>query len=257
MFLPRLIPVLLLKGKGLVKTIKFKDPSYIGDPINAVKIFNDLKADELILLDIMASKENRCIDFNLVKDIGDEAFMPFGVGGGISNLEQIEQLLKFGAEKVIINTNAILNPDLIKNASNHFGSQSIVVCLDVKKSLFGKYELFIKGGSVNTHLNLLDTAKKMEDLGAGELIINSIDNDGTLKGYDIQAIRLLSENLAIPIVCLGGAWTLEHLRQAYFEGKAHALAAGSFFVYHGPRRAVLINYPTKVEIKNIFYDSRS
>ncbi len=256
MFLPRLIPVLLLKGKGLVKTIKFKDPIYVGDPINAVKIFNDLKADELIFLDILASRENRSIDVNLVKDIGDEAFMPFGVGGGISNLNQIENILKFGAEKVVISTNAVLNPNLIKDAANHFGSQSIVVCLDIKRNLFGKHEVYIKSGTINTHLTILEFAKKIEDFGAGELIINSIDNDGTLKGYDITIIKKITDILSIPVVPCGGAWKLEHLREAYFEGGAHALAAGSMFVFHGPRRAVLINYLTKKEVREIFYDNR-
>lgn len=252
MFLPRLIPVLLLRGKGLVKTIKFKDPTYVGDPINAVKIFNDLKADELIFLDITASKEGRCIDYKMVKDIGDEAFMPFGVGGGISNIEQIEEIFKAGAEKVIINTNAILNPDLVKRAAENFGSQSVVVCLDVKKNFFGKYEVFIKDGSENTHLNPIELALKMQDLGAGELIINSIDNDGVMKGYDITLIKLISTNLEIPVVACGGAWKLDHLREAYYEGHAHALAAGSMFVFHGPRRAVLINYPKKQEIMEVF-----
>ncbi|MEM4260579.1 MAG: AglZ/HisF2 family acetamidino modification protein [Candidatus Woesearchaeota archaeon] len=257
MFLPRLIPVLLLRGKGLVKTIKFKDPTYVGDPINAVKIFNDLKADELIFLDITASKEGRCIDYKLVKDIGDEAFMPFGVGGGISNLDQIEELFKAGAEKVIINTNAILNPDLVRNAAEHFGSQSVVICLDVKKSLFGKYEVYIKDGSENTHLNPVELALRMQDFGAGELIINSIDNDGVMKGYDITLIKMISTKLEIPVVACGGAWKLEHFKEAYYEGYAHALAAGSMFVFHGPRRAVLINYPGKKEIMEIFNGSRN
>lgn len=252
MFLPRLIPVLLLKGKGLVKTVKFKDPTYIGDPINAVKIFNDLKADELIFLDITASKEERCIDFNIIKDIGDEAFMPFGVGGGISSLNQIEQIFKSGAEKVVINTNAVLNPNLIKEAAEHFGSQSIVVCIDVKKNIFGKYEVFIKDGYENTHLNPLDLALKMQDYGTGEIIINSIDNDGMMKGYDINLLKMICKSLEIPVVACGGAWKLEHLREAYYEGFAQSLAAGSMFVFHGPRKAVLINYPTKQEIMEVF-----
>lgn len=252
MFLPRIIPVLLLKGKGLVKTVKFNDPRYLGDPINAVKIFNDLKADELIFLDITASKEGRTISVNLVKDIGDEAFMPFGVGGGISDVTQIEQLFKVGAEKVVINTNSFINPDLIKHASNIFGSQSIVVSLDVKKNLFGKYECWIKDGSVNSKAKPLDFARKMEDLGAGELIINSIDCDGLMTGYDLGIIRNIADSVAIPVVACGGAGDLNHLKSAYSDGKAHALAAGSMFVYHGPRKAVLINYPSKSELINLF-----
>lgn len=252
MFLPRIIPVLLLKGKGLVKTVKFKDPKYIGDPINAVKIFNDLKTDELVFLDITASKEGRTVSVDLVKDIGDEAFMPFGVGGGINNIKQIEQLLKAGAEKVIINTNAIINPGMIEEASKVFGSQSIVVALDVKKTLFGKYECWIKDGSENTKANPVDMAKKVENLGAGELIINSIDLDGMMTGYNIELIKSVAEIVSIPVVACGGAGNLEHLKQCYLEGKAHALAAGSMFVFHGPRRAVLINYPSKSELKQLF-----
>ena len=252
MFLPRLIPVLLLKGKGLVKTVKFKDPKYIGDPINAVKIFNDLNADELVFLDITASKENRTISIDLIKDIGDEAFMPFGVGGGINNISQIEQSLKAGAEKVIINTSVVTNPGLINEASKVFGSQSIVVSIDVKRSLFGKYECWIKDGAVNTKMQPIELAKKVQDSGAGELIINSIDLDGMMGGYNIDLIRSVVDAVSIPVVACGGAGNLEHFKKAYFEGNAHALAAGSMFVFHGPRKAVLINYPSKNELRQLF-----
>ncbi len=252
MFLPRIIPVLLLKEKGLVKSIKFKEPRYIGDPINAVKIFNDLKADELIFLDITASKKEHTISVDLVKDIGDEAFMPFAVGGGIKNVYQIEQLLKAGAEKVIINTQAVLNPKFIEKAANIFGSQSIVICIDVKKSFLGKYEVWIKDGSENTKFDPLEVAKKAEDLGVGEIIINSIDLDGTMNGYDLKLVKNVVDEIVLPVVACGGAGNLEHLKNAYTQGNAHAMAAGSLFVFHGPRRAVLINYPSKNEIKELF-----
>lgn len=252
MFLPRIIPVLLLRGKGLVKTVKFKDPKYIGDPINAVKIFNDLKADELVFLDITASKERRTISVDLVKDIGDEAFMPFGVGGGISNVEQIEQLLKAGAEKVIINTQAILNPKLNEEAAKIFGSQSIVVSVDVKKSLFGKYEVWVMDSSINTKKDPVNYVKEIEEHGAGELIVNSIDLDGMMTGYDIKLLGNISSKVSIPVVACGGAGNLKHLKEAYYKGNVHALAAGSIFVFHGPRKAVLINYPDKQELKELF-----
>lgn len=252
MFLPRIIPVLLLKGKGLVKTVKFNEPRYIGDPINAVKIFNDLKADELIFLDITASKENRCISNQLIKDIGDEAFMPFGVGGGIGSIEQIEQILKAGAEKVVINTSALLNPKLIEEAAKIFGSQSIVVSIDVKKSFWGKYEVWNKDGIVNTKQDPVIAGKNAEDYGAGELMINSIDLDGTMVGYDIKLIKSISDNVSIPVIACGGAGNLNHLKEAYYKGNAHALATGSLFVYHGPRKAVLINYPSKEELLKVF-----
>lgn len=252
MFLPRIIPVLLLSGKGLVKTTRFKSPKYIGDPINAVKIFNDLKADELVFLDINASKEGRYISKEIVKNIGDEAFMPFGVGGGISEIRQVEELLKAGAEKVIINTQAFHNPNLVKDAASNFGSQSVVVSVDVKRSLFGKQTVFVKCGCVNTGMNVIEYAKRIEELGAGELILNSIDNDGMMQGYDIDLIKKVSSSVNIPVVACGGAGTYEDLRKAYNEGEAHALSAGSMFVYHGPRKAVLINYPSKVEIREVF-----
>lgn len=252
MFLPRIIPVLLLKSKGLVKTIKFNKSRYIGDPINAVRIFNDLKADELVFLDILATIEKRIISMDLVKNIGDEAFMPFSVGGGVSNVEQIEQLLKTGAEKVIINSHAMLNPKLIEEASRIFGSQSIVVSLDIKKSLFGKYQVWIKSGMVNTKMDPIQAAKMFQELGAGELIINSIDQDGMMKGYEINLLKSVSEKVSIPTVALGGAGSLNDLKTCYYEGGVHALAAGSLFVYHGPRNAVLINYPLKEEITKLF-----
>ena len=252
MFLPRIIPVLLLSGKGLVKTLKFKDPRYIGDPINAVKLFNDLKADELVFLDITASREKRSISVDLIKDIGDEAFMPFGIGGGIISVEQIEKLLKAGAEKIIINTQAILNPKLIEESAKAFGSQSVVVSIDVKKSIFGKYEIWIKGGSENTKKNPVEFAKVVEGLGAGELIVNSIDNDGLMSGYDIKLIKIIADAITIPLVACGGAGNMKHLKDCYYNGNAHALAAGSIFVFHGRRNAVLINYPSKKEMKELF-----
>lgn len=253
MFIPRIIPVLLLKNKGLVKTIKFRKERYIGDPINAVKIFNDFKTDELVFLDITASKENRTIARDIVKDIGDEAFMPFAVGGGIKSVNDIANLLKAGAEKVIINTNAFLNDKFVEEAAEIFGSQSIVVSIDVKKSFIGKYECWIKSGTINTKLNPVEFAKKMEDCGAGEILINSIDRDGTMIGYDIDLIKSITKVVSIPVIACGGAGKLEHLREAYFLGSAHALAAGSLFVYHGPRNAVLINYPLKEELNKLLY----
>ena len=253
MFLPRIIPILTLKGKGLVKTIKFKNSRYIGDPINAVKIFNELQADELIFLDITASKENRSIEPELVRNIGDEAFMPFGIGGGINKIKQAEEFVKAGAEKLIINTYAILNPSFIRTLSNVFGSQSIVISIDVKKSLLGKYEIWVKDGTLNTKKDPVVIAKEAEQNGAGELIINSINLDGTMKGYDINLLKIISNNVRIPVVACGGAGSLLDLKKGYNLGNVHALAAGSLFVYHGARNAVLINYPTRDELKEVFF----
>lgn len=253
-FLPRIIPVLLLKGKGLVKTVQFKDPRYIGDPINAVRIFNDLKADELIFVDIHASRENRNISVDLVTAIGDEAFMPFAVGGGITNLNQMERLFKAGAEKAVINTGAIENQRLIEDAAKHFGSQSIIVSIDVKQNLFKKQVVCIRDGREKTRLDPVDWARQAEVLGAGEIMINSIDRDGMMTGYDLDLVRRVSDAVSIPLIACGGAGSLDHLRQGYAQGRAHALAAGSLFVYHGPRRAVLVNYPSKAEVSELFHN---
>ncbi|OFX31629.1 MAG: imidazole glycerol phosphate synthase subunit HisF [Bacteroidetes bacterium GWA2_32_17] len=247
MFRPRIIPVLLLKNQALVKSIAFKYYRYIGDPINAVKIFNDLKADELVFLDILATKENRTISLDFIKNVGEEANMPFAVGGGIKTIEDIRKIIETGAEKVIINSYAAQNPDFIRQASDTFGSSTIVVCIDVKKKLFGKIETWINAGTKSTGYLPEEFAKIMEEKGAGEIIIQSIEKDGKMEGYDIDLIKKISESVSIPVIALGGAGNLNHLKQAYNEGFANGLAAGSMFVYHSKTKGVLINYPDKSE----------
>lgn len=248
MFRPRIIPVLLLKEKGLVKSVEFKKYRYIGDPINAVKLFNDLKADELVFLDVLASKEKRLISLDFVKDVGEEANMPFAVGGGIKSIKNIQDIIAAGAEKVIINSYAVENPDFIKEASETFGSSTIVVCIDVKKKFFGGQKTWVKNGSKSTKYDPVEFAKLMEKNGVGEIIIQSIEKDGKMEGYDIDLVRKISEAVTIPIVALGGAGNISHLRAAYKEGFANGLAAGSMFVYHGDNKGVLINYPNKSEL---------
>jgi imidazole glycerol-phosphate synthase subunit HisF len=248
MFRPRVIPVLLLKKMGLVKSNRFSNYRYIGDPINAVKIFNDLKADELVFLDITASSEERLISVDFIRNIGEEANMPFSVGGGIRSISDIGRIIESGAERVIINTIAGENPNFIREASEMFGSSTIVVCIDVKRKLFGNNRTWIKGGRKLTKFNPIDFAKLMEDNGAGEIIVQSIERDGMMKGYDIDLIRSISNSVSIPIVALGGAGNLNHLKQAYNEGNASGLAAGSLFVYHGSTNGILINYPKRSEL---------
>jgi cyclase len=252
MFRPRIIPTLLLRNLGLVKSVGFKDYKYIGDPINAVKIFNDLKADELVFLDILASKEKRVISLDFVSKVGDEANMPFSVGGGIRTIQDIRSVLRAGAEKVVINTFAVEDPSFIRTAADEFGSSTITVCIDVKKKIFGKQQVYIYGGSKSTSLDPVSFAIMMGEMGAGELIINSIDRDGSMEGYDIELIKTVSDSVTIPVVALGGAGKVEDLNEAVQNGHASAVAAGSMFVFHGPRRAVLINYPQPEELKNIF-----
>lgn len=252
MFRPRVIPCLLLKNKGLVKTLKFKNPTYIGDPINAVRIFNEKEADELIFLDITASKENRIVDIDLIKKIADEAYMPFAIGGGIRNIKQVKELINAGAEKVVINTASVTTPSIIKEASDLLGSSSVVVCIDVKKNLWGKNEVYIFGGTKGIKLDPVKHAINMEKMGAGEIMINSIDRDGMMQGYDIGLIKLIADNVSVPVIACGGAGKLGDFAEAIKSGNASAVSAGSMFVYFGPRKGVLINYPEKHELNNLF-----
>ncbi|MFK8060283.1 MAG: AglZ/HisF2 family acetamidino modification protein [Polaribacter sp.] len=251
MYRPRVIPTLLLRNLGLVKSIKFKNHRYIGDPINAVKIFNDLKADELVFLDITANKQNRKVSLDFVKNVGAEANMPFSVGGGIKTIADIKEIINAGAEKVVLNTFAFQNPELIQDAVNEFGSSTIVVSIDVKKKLFKGQQVYIYSGTKSTGIDPVTYAKRIEDLGAGEIILNSIDQDGLMNGYDLELIEKVSKSVKIPVVALGGAGGLSDLSEAIKTGYASASAAGSMFVYHGPRRAVLISYPTKEELQDL------
>lgn len=252
MYRSRIIPCLLLKGQGLVKSVRFKDHRYIGDPINAVKIFNDKKADELIFLDVFATKEGRTIALDLVRKLGDECNMPFTVGGGVSTLAQIKHLIQAGAEKVSINAAAVQRPGFIHEASEEFGSSTIVVSMDVKKRRFTGERVFVKNGSSASNFKPVEFAQLMQEKGAGELLVNSIENDGMMDGYDQALIAAVADSVNIPVIACGGAGCVEDLSKVVTEGKASAAAAGSLFVYHGPRRAVLINLPEKETMRASF-----
>lgn len=252
MFRPRIIPVLLLRNLGLVKSIRFKKHTYIGDPINAVKIFNDLKADELVFLDIDATKEKRLISLGFLKEVSEEANMPFAAGGGIRTIEDIKSIIGSGAEKVIIGSYAAENPDFVEKAVKYFGSSTIVICIDVKKKTFGGNYIWSINGSKSTRYKPIEFAKLMEGKGAGELIIQSIDKDGLMIGYDLNLLKEITDSVSIPVVALGGAGNITHLKEAYNKANATGLAAGSFFVYQGAQRGVLINYPDKNEKKLIY-----
>ncbi|OQX21576.1 MAG: imidazole glycerol phosphate synthase subunit HisF [Candidatus Altiarchaeales archaeon A3] len=252
----RVIPVLLLRNKGLLKTVEFKEGKYIGDPINAVKIFNEKEVDELIFLDITASKEQREPNFEVIRDIATECFMPFGYGGGIKTIQHIKKLFSLGVEKAVINSYAIENPSFIKEASDFFGSQSIVVSIDVKKSLMGKYKVYNCSKNKLTDLDPVEFSIKMESLGCGEIFLNSVDRDGTMKGYDIDLIKKVTNEVNIPVIACGGAGKLEDFRDAVKQGNASAVAAGSLFVFHGKYKAVLINYPSQEELEKILDQKR-
>lgn len=248
MFRPRVIPVLLLQNNVLVKSVGFKNHKYIGDPINAVRIFNDFRADELVFLDILATKQKRTISLDFVRNVGEEANMPFAVGGGISSISEIRNLIKAGAEKIVIGTKAAENPNFIKEASEEFGSSTIVVCMDVKKKILGKTTTLIINGTKRTNYSPVEFASLMEEKGAGEIIVQSVDNDGLMKGYDIPLVKEISKNLTIPVIALGGAGRVNDLKDAYKNAYANGLAAGSIFVYYGTNKGVLINYPEKDEL---------
>ena len=248
MFRPRVITALLLDGEILVKSVRFKKFKYIGDPINAVRLFNDLRADELVFLDIRASREGRTIRPEFVRTAGEEAAMPIAVGGGISSIQHIRELLAAGAEKVVINTSAGRDPDFVRRAADEFGSSTIVVCMDVKKKWLGTERVWISNGTKALGYEPVDYARLMQEKGAGELIVQSIERDGMMNGYDIELLRSISAAVSIPVIAMGGAGTIDDLREAYQEGTATAVAAGSMFVYRDRRRGVLINYPQKEEI---------
>lgn len=247
----RVIPALLFKDQGLVKTVQFRNPSYVGDPINAIKIFNDKEVDELVLLDITASAQGRGPSFELIEEIASECFMPLGYGGGIRTLDDIRRILATGVEKVILNSAALADPALIEAAARAAGSQSVVVSIDAKKKLLGGYEVYAANGSRGTRRDPAEFAREMQQRGAGEILINSIDRDGTQKGFDLELIRRVAAAVSVPVVACGGAGTLEHLREATAAG-ASAVAAGSMFVYVGKHRAVLINYPQYRELEKLF-----
>lgn len=249
---PRFIPTLLLANESLVKTVKFKDTNYVGDPINIVNIFSSLQADEIMLFDIVAAAERRRPNLSLLKRIANEAEVPFGYGGGIANLDDIGAVLAVGAEKVVLNTSAIEQPKLITAAAQLTGSQAIVVSVDVVTRPGGKRCVAARGGRVLTDVDPVIYAQRVQDLGAGEILLVSIDREGTFSGYDLDLIRRVATAVTIPVIACGGAGSRSDLRRAIVEGGASAAAAGSIFVYQKANRSVVVNYPTQQELKGYF-----
>jgi imidazole glycerol-phosphate synthase subunit HisF len=247
---PRVIPCLQFAGGELLKTRRFKDPLYLGDPINAVKLFNDLECDELIVVDIKATLERREPDYAMIEEFASEAFMPLTYGGGINSVEQIRRILSIGIEKVVIGTVA---PDgkLIRAAAAVFGSQSIVASIDVKKTLLGRREVWVRSGTRNTGMEPRAYALQMQDFGAGELFVQSVDLEGARRGYDIELMKEISATVKIPVVACGGAGSLEDIRQLLHSSSVAAAAAGSMFVLHGKHKAPLISYPRANEIASL------
>ena len=250
----RVIPALLMENGGLVKTTTFSNPKYVGDPINTVKIFNEKEVDEIVLLDIGASKKSTPPDIHKISEIADECFMPLAYGGGITVLSQIKDIFSAGVEKVILNTGFFTHPDLIQKAVDIYGTQSIVVSLDIqKRRLFGGYQVKSQSGKRKQTASPVDAALQAVEKGAGELLITSIDNDGLMTGYDIDLIRSIAELVPVPVIACGGAGSVDDFVTAINDGKASAVAAGSLFVFKGPHRAVLVNYPDQKTLIEKFY----
>ena len=252
MLRPRIIPSLLLHDKGLVKTLNFKSPKYVGDPINAVRIFNEKQVDELAIFDIDATVLNKEPDYVLIEKLALQSRMPLCYGGGVKTIKQAQIIFGLGIEKIALSSAVIQNPQLVTQIADRVGSQSVIVVLDIKKKLLGGYEIYTHNGTKSTGINPFLFAKEMERLGAGEIILNSIDQDGVMKGYDLNLIDKIAETVSIPLTVLGGAGSLSDMEKVIDKHGVIGVAAGSLFVFKGPYKAVLINYPNQIE-KNKFF----
>ncbi len=251
MLVARVMPCLLLRNAALVKTIQFKDPSYVGDPINAIRIYNEKEVDELVFLDITRTVEGKRPQLKLLSEIASECFMPVAYGGGISLMEDVDAIFSRGIEKVVINSHAVVDPTFVSRVADKYGSQAVVVSIDVKRSIFGRYDVYTQGGRKATGLDPVKFALTMERAGAGEILLTSIDRDGTGKGFDVELIRRVTSVAKIPLVACGGAGSVADCGIAVKEGGASAVALGSMAVYHGRNRAVLINFPTRAELDRV------
>lgn len=253
MLRPRVIPCLLVHKKGLVKTMNFKNPKYVGDPLNAVRIFNEKQVDELTVLDIDATVERREPDYKMIENLASECRMPLCYGGGVKNVDQAQRIFSLGVEKIALSSSVIQNPNLITQISEKVGSQSVVVVLDVKKKLLGGYEVFTYNAKQSTRLNPIEFAKLITSLGAGEIVINSIDNDGIMKGYDITLMDKIRNVTSLPLTALGGAGSINDIGSLINKFGIIGAAAGSMFVFKGIYKAVLINYPTPEEKDQLIF----
>jgi cyclase len=247
MLRPRIIPSLLIQDNGLVKTVNFKNGKYVGDPINAVRIFNEKEVDELAVFDIDATVKGLEPNYSLIERIANQSRMPLCYGGGVKTVEQAQKIFGLGIEKIALSSSVLANPNLISDIAERVGSQSVIVVLDVKKKLFGGYEVYTHNGKKATGINPFEFIEKAQKMGAGEIVINSIDQDGVMKGYDMNLIDKAREKTSLPMTVLGGAGSLEDIKKVIDKHQIIGVAAGSLFVFKGKYKAVLINYPTKIE----------
>lgn len=252
MALPRVIPVLLLRNRGLVKTVKFKEEKYVGDPFNAVKIFNEKEVDELCFLDIDATLEGREPNYGYLKEIATECFMPLSYGGGVKSIEQIKRLIQSGIEKIVINNEALENPDFVRAATDAFGASTIVGAMDVKKNFWGKYQVYSHAKKAHVGIAPDQFARKLQELGVGEIFVNDVDNDGMMEGYNLELIRSITKVVDVPVIACGGCGRLEDIGAVVNQAGAAAAGVGSFFVFHGKHKAVLITYPDYSSLGKLF-----
>ncbi|MEW5991535.1 MAG: AglZ/HisF2 family acetamidino modification protein [Chloroflexota bacterium] len=250
--IPRVVPALLVQDGALVKTTRFADPRYVGDPINAVRIFNDKEADELVLLDIAATRSGRDPDEAMINEVASEAFMPVAYGGGVRDVQTATRLIQLGVEKVIVNSAAVDAPDRVEEIARHLGSSTLVVSIDAKRRDDGAFEVVTRGGTHETGLDVRGHARRVVGLGAGEILLTAVDRDGTRQGYDIDLVRSVSTLVDVPVIACGGAGSLADLEAVVRIGGAAAAAAGSLFVFHGRHLAVLITYPSYEERERLF-----
>jgi cyclase len=247
----RIIPCLLLHGASLVKTEKFNKFKYIGDPLNTCRIFNELEVDEMAILDIRASKEGKEPNYKILKELASECFMPLSYGGGINNIKQAEKIFSIGYEKIVINSAAIKNPNLIKEISKIYGNQSIIVSIDIKQNIFKQYEVYCNSGTINTKKNPKDWALEVQKMGAGEILLTNISREGTWSGFDTEIVKKISEALEIPVIAHGGAGTVKDIIEVVKEGKASAVALGSMVVFQKKGMGVLVNFPHSEALNEI------
>lgn len=251
MLTTRVMPCLLLRNGALVKTIRFQNPGYVGDPTNAIKIYNEKEVDELVVLDIAATVEGRPPALKVIEMFASECFMPVAYGGGLNRVDDVAEVFRLGIEKVVINSQAIRQPAFIRELSDRFGAQAIVVSIDARRKPAGGYEVWTHGGRTPTGLEPRAFAEQVSSLGAGEILLTSIDQDGTMEGYDLELLRQVTAAVDVPVIACGGAGKVADFGRAVKEGGASAVAAGSMVVYFGRNRAVLINFPSKRELGRV------
>lgn len=244
----RIIPTLLLRNQSLVKTVKFGKFTYVGDPANTVRIFNELEVDELLFLDISVSRKKRNLNLKVLSEIADECFMPLGYGGGISTLKQAKEVFDIGFEKIVLNSNASENPNLISEISKCYGSQAVIVSIDYKQTFWGNKSVYTLSGSRNCKIDPIIWAKQVEDLGAGEILLTSINREGSWEGFDLDVVKDVADAVSIPVIAHGGAGTIHHIQQVVKESNASAVALGSMVVFQKKGMGVLVNFPDKREL---------